>query len=177
MLGEGWSRFGTVRSDSDLRWSHDEDIPGIGAADEDRETLTAMSGLIRAMREVLPEGLLTCDFEDGYGDGPESVVETLGNSLAIPEGAPPGLAVEGINIEDSAFGRLTEPATLAATIAAIKAAFSDLFVNARIDTFWLGGDDLGDVLTFWRVLISRCPRSPRRAWRGSAPAHSSTARP
>jgi 2-methylisocitrate lyase-like PEP mutase family enzyme len=120
---------------------------GIGAADEDRETLTAMSGLIRAMREVLPEGLLTCDFEDGNGDGPESVVETLGTSLAMPERAPPGLAVEGINVEDSAFGRLTEPAGLAATIAAIKAAFPDLFVNARIDTFWLGGDDLGDVLT------------------------------
>ncbi|MDN6378745.1 MAG: isocitrate lyase/phosphoenolpyruvate mutase family protein, partial [Brevibacterium aurantiacum] len=46
---------------------------GIGAADEDRATLTATADLVGNMRRALPETLLTCDFEDGYGDDPVAV--------------------------------------------------------------------------------------------------------
>lgn len=125
---------------------------GIGAADEDRETLAATVDLIAAIRRSLPEALLTCDFEDGYGDSPEAVVEVLRESFAADcdadsdtDGAPM-LIVDGINIEDSTRGRLAAPETLAAKVAAIKDAFPGLFVNARIDTFWIGGDDLGEVI-------------------------------
>lgn len=71
---------------------------GIGAAEEDRETLTVTASLIADLSRALPE-----------------------------------------------------PAVLAAKVRAIKEAFPDLFVNARIDTFWIGQDDLGDVIDRIRV--------------------------
>ncbi|GAA1927816.1 isocitrate lyase/phosphoenolpyruvate mutase family protein [Brevibacterium antiquum] len=130
---------------------------GIGAADEDRETLTAMAALMANMRRALPDGLLTCDFEDGYGDDPQAVVDILRESFATRQtsvGVSGGqrssdggaLAVDGINIEDSARGRLVAPEALADKVRAIKDAFPDLFVNARIDTYWTGKEDLGDTL-------------------------------
>lgn len=135
---------------------------GIGAADEDRETLTAMAALMANMRRALPDGLLTCDFEDGYGDDPQAVVDILRESFATrqtPVGVSGGqrssdggaLAVNGINIEDSARGRLVEPVALADKVSAIKDAFPDLFVNARIDTYWTGQDNLGDTLDRMRA--------------------------
>ncbi|WP_432790965.1 isocitrate lyase/phosphoenolpyruvate mutase family protein [Brevibacterium sp. K11IcPPYGO002] len=116
---------------------------GIGAADEDRETLSATARLVAAVRAAVPELPLTCDFEDGYGDGPESVVGVVRESFAAdPE---VGLIIDGINIQDSRQGRMSEPGVLAAKVTAIKEAFPALFVNARIDTFWLGRDSLGEV--------------------------------
>ncbi|MGO2375824.1 isocitrate lyase/PEP mutase family protein [Brevibacterium aurantiacum] len=117
---------------------------GIGAADEDRATLTATADLVGNMRRALPETLLTCDFEDGYGDDPVAVVEILRGSLSNRQDDT--LAVNGINIEDSARGRLAAPEALAGKVRAIKDAFPDLFVNARIDTYWTGEDNLGDTL-------------------------------
>lgn len=120
---------------------------GIGAADEDRETLSAMVGLIAGIARALPEHLLTCDFEDGYADGPKAVVELLGHSFARGDGASRGaLIVDGINIEDSARGQIVAPGALAAKVSAIKEAYPDLFVNARIDTYWTGQDSLGETL-------------------------------
>lgn len=116
---------------------------GIGAADEDRETLTAMGGLIGNISQALPETLLTCDFEDGYSDEPGAVVETLRASFDV----------DGINIEDSARGRLVEPGALADKVSAIKDAVPDLFVNARIDTYWTGQDNLGDTLERMRRYV------------------------
>lgn len=116
---------------------------GIGAADEDRETLTAMANLLKNIRRALPAALLTCDFEDGYGDDPTAVVAILQQ----------GFAVDGINIEDSARGRLVEPEALAAKVNAIKDADPDLFVNARIDTYWTGQDNLGDTLERMRRYV------------------------
>ncbi|MCF2570607.1 isocitrate lyase/phosphoenolpyruvate mutase family protein [Brevibacterium sp. UCMA 11754] len=134
---------------------------GIGAADEDRETLTAMAALITNMRRALPEGLLTCDFEDGYSDDPKGVVDILRRSFpSLP--APAGehrasaegvLAVDGINIEDSARGRLLPAVALAGKVNAIKDEFPDLFVNARIDTYWTGQDNLGDTLDRMRRYV------------------------
>ena len=116
----------------------------IGAADEDRETLAATANLAAALRKVLPEQPLTCDFEDGYGNGPESVVEVVREAFAGDSAG--GLIVDGINIQDSRQGRMSEPTVLAAKAEAIKEAFPGLFVNARIDTFWVGEHNLGEVL-------------------------------
>lgn len=115
---------------------------GIGAADEDRETLHATAQLARNMRSALPNQLLTCDFEDGYSDDPGAVVDIVRQLLCTGD----DLLVDGINIEDSVRGRLAEPMALANKVNAIKDAFPDLFVNARIDTFWVGQDNLGEVL-------------------------------
>lgn len=116
----------------------------IGAADEDRETLTATADLVAALRRALPEQPLTCDFEDGYGDGPEPVIDSVSEAFAAdPTGR---LILDGINIQDSRHARMSEPVVLAAKVAAVKEACPDLFVNARIDTFWLGQDSLGEVL-------------------------------
>lgn len=118
---------------------------GIGAADEDRATLAGSVNLAAALRTALPNHPLTCDFEDGYGDGPEFVVEIVRENFAIADGTG-GLLVDGINIQDSRQGRMSEPGVLSAKVTAIKEAFPALFVNARIDTFWIGQDNLGEVL-------------------------------
>ncbi|NJC58600.1 isocitrate lyase/PEP mutase family protein [Brevibacterium marinum] len=123
---------------------------GIGAADEGRESLDAMAGLIANMSRALPDRLLTCDFEDGYGDAPEAVLGILRQRLGPAESA---LVVDGINIEDSARGRLVEPLALAGKVSAIKEAYPDLFVNARIDTYWTGQDRLGDTLERMRCYV------------------------
>lgn len=115
---------------------------GIGAADEDRETLTATVDLAAALRRALPDLPLTCDFEDGYGDDPESVVEVVRETF-VGDG---GLIVDGINIQDSRESRMSDPSVLAGKVSALKEAFPTLFVNARIDTFWIGQDSLGEVI-------------------------------
>jgi len=46
------------------------------------------------------------------------------------------LGVVGVNLEDSRDGHLTDPAVLAAKVAAIKRRSPDVFVNARVDNFW-----------------------------------------
>ncbi|MCU1661310.1 MAG: 2-Methylisocitrate lyase, mutase family [Pseudonocardia sp.] len=72
---------------------------------------------------------ITMDIEDGYADEPELVAEYVA-----------GLDVAGINIEDSTAERLISPVAFAAKVAAIKRRCPDLFVNARVDTYWLGED-------------------------------------
>lgn len=120
---------------------------GIGAADEDREAPTATADLVAALRRALPEQPLTCDFEDGYGDSPAAVVAAVREAFAAdPADLASRLIIDGINIQDSRHARMSEPAVLAAKVRAVKEAFPDLFVNARIDTFWLGQDNLGEVL-------------------------------
>jgi hypothetical protein len=89
---------------------------GIGARDEDRDTREAMVGLMRSLRRALPEALLSCDFEDGYADDPQEVVEILRSAFT----ADHGLIVDGINIEDSSGGHLDAPEVLAAKVSAIS---------------------------------------------------------
>lgn len=72
---------------------------------------------------------LSADIEDGYSDDPQEVAAFVA-----------GLGVAGINLEDSARGRLVDPALPAAKIAAIKEAAPDVFVNARVDSYWLQED-------------------------------------
>ena len=72
---------------------------------------------------------VSVDIEDGYSDDPEAVADYVGR-----------LPVAGINIEDSTDGQLIDPAAAAAKVAAIKQHNPEVFVNARVDTYWLGQD-------------------------------------
>lgn len=70
---------------------------------------------------------VSVDIEDGFSESPSAVadhVQLLGAS--------------GVNIEDSTAGQLIDPASHAAKVAAVKARSPEVFVNARVDTFWLG---------------------------------------
>jgi len=72
---------------------------------------------------------ISADIEDGYSQDPAEV----GAFVA-------GLGVAGVNIEDSADGRLVDPRLAAAKVAAIRGAAPGVFVNARIDSYWFGQD-------------------------------------
>ena len=72
---------------------------------------------------------VSLDVEDGYSADPDEVADYVGL-----------LPVDGINIEDSTAEALVDPELHAAKIAAIKAQSPDVFVNARVDTYWLGQD-------------------------------------
>jgi 2-methylisocitrate lyase-like PEP mutase family enzyme len=69
---------------------------------------------------------VSVDVEDGYSDDPEAVADYVAQ-----------LPVAGINIEDSTDERLVDPALAAAKVAAIKQRNPGLFINARVDTYWL----------------------------------------
>lgn len=76
---------------------------------------------------------VTVDIEGGFHDDPGAVAEFV-TQLAE-------LGIAGVNIED---GRgdtaLADPAHQAKLIAAIKSATPSTFINARVDTHWLGID-------------------------------------
>lgn len=72
---------------------------------------------------------VSADLEDGYADDPAEVAAFVRT-----------LPVAGVNIEDSAQDLLVPPRLLAAKVAAIKERRPDVFVNARVDTYWLGQD-------------------------------------
>jgi 2-methylisocitrate lyase-like PEP mutase family enzyme len=102
--------------------------PDAGGAS--RDATVALIGAIR----VLPVAV-TADVEDGYSDDPAEVAALVA-----------ALAVDGVNVEDSAGGRLVDPAILAAKIAAIKQAAPEVFVNARVDSYWFHEDDTVDAV-------------------------------
>jgi 2-methylisocitrate lyase-like PEP mutase family enzyme len=96
-----------------------------GHADGARATREPNLALVRALAGLpVP---LTVDIEDGYADDPASVAAYVAE-----------LGVAGINIEDSTAERLVEPAAHAAKVAAIRARVPHVFINARVDTYWLG---------------------------------------
>jgi len=70
---------------------------------------------------------VSVDIEDGYSDDPEAVADYVAQ-----------LPIAGINIEDSTDGQLIDPALAAAKVGAIKRRNPDVFINARVDTYWLG---------------------------------------
>ncbi|TDQ00872.1 2-methylisocitrate lyase-like PEP mutase family enzyme [Labedaea rhizosphaerae] len=94
-------------------------------------------GLVRAETIDLARKLsrlpvpVTVDVESGFGGGPDEVA-----ALAL-ELVDAGAA--GLNLEDSRpGGTLAEPARQVELISAVKAAAPSLFLNARVDTHWLG---------------------------------------
>lgn len=97
----------------------------IGRPDGGRSTKDANRVLARALDAL--DVYVSVDIEDGYADDPAEVAAYAAD-----------LGVAGINIEDSTEEELISPARHAAKVAAIKARCPGLFVNARVDTYWLG---------------------------------------
>lgn len=104
---------------------------GVGAvaghADGARASRDGTAALVRAL-SGLP-AYVSADIEDGYADNPAEVATYVA-----------ALGAAGINIEDSTDEALIDPAAHAAKIAAIKRRTPDVFVNARVDNFWLKQD-------------------------------------
>jgi 2-methylisocitrate lyase-like PEP mutase family enzyme len=99
----------------------------LGRPDAARATRHANTALADALSTL--DCHVSMDIEDGYADDPE---EVAGYVATLP--------VAGVNIEDSTAERLVTPAAHAAKVAAVKRRCPGLFVNARIDTYWLGQD-------------------------------------
>ncbi|MGW4740900.1 isocitrate lyase/PEP mutase family protein [Nocardia xishanensis] len=76
---------------------------------------------------------VTVDIEGGFSDEPGEVAEFVAELDA--------LGIAGVNIEDGrADAALADPEQQATLIAAIKERTPAVFVNARVDTHWLGID-------------------------------------
>lgn len=99
----------------------------LGRPDGGRATRDANLLLAQALSRL--PAYASMDIEDGYADEPDRVADYVAE-----------LDVAGINIEDSTAEALISAELHAAKVAAIKARCPDLFVNARIDTYWLGQD-------------------------------------
>jgi 2-methylisocitrate lyase-like PEP mutase family enzyme len=99
----------------------------LGRPDGGRATKNANVELATALRPL--DCYVSIDIEDGYSDEPSEVAEYVAR-----------LPVDGINIEDSTGETLIPPHAHAAKVAAIKERSPSLFVNARVDTYWLGQD-------------------------------------
>jgi hypothetical protein len=102
----------------------------LGRPDGGRATRDANLALARALSSL--PAYVSVDIEDGYDDDPEQV------AAYVAELAAAGAA--GINIEDSSAEQLIAPEAHAAKVGAIKERCPGLFVNARVDTYWLGQD-------------------------------------
>ncbi|HEX6445639.1 MAG TPA: isocitrate lyase/phosphoenolpyruvate mutase family protein [Streptosporangiales bacterium] len=98
-----------------------------GRPDAGRGTREANLVLARALSRLPVH--VSVDIEDGYDDDPLNVAEFVAD-----------LGVAGVNIEDSTAEQLVVPGAHAAKVAAIKRHVPDVFVNARVDTYWLGQD-------------------------------------
>jgi 2-methylisocitrate lyase-like PEP mutase family enzyme len=77
---------------------------------------------------------VTADLEAGYGDP----VATAAAALAA--------GAAGMNLEDSHGAELVPVQDQAAIIAAVRAAAPELVLNARVDTFVCGDDDVGHAI-------------------------------
>ena len=97
----------------------------IGRPDGGRSTKEANLGLAAALRPL--DCYLSMDIEDGYHDDPDQVADYVAR-----------LPADGINIEDSTDEKLIDADRHAAKVQAIKQRSPDMFVNARVDTYWLG---------------------------------------
>jgi 2-methylisocitrate lyase-like PEP mutase family enzyme len=104
---------------------------GAGHPDGGRASKELTGDLVRKLRK-LPV-YLSVDIEDGYDNDPDVVAGHVAGHMAR-------LGVAGINIEDSTNGQLVDPRALAAKVVAIKERAPQVFVNARVDTYWLDQD-------------------------------------
>jgi 2-methylisocitrate lyase-like PEP mutase family enzyme len=104
---------------------------GVGAAaghaDGARASRDATMNLVHSLA-ALP-AYVSADIEDGYSDDPDEVAAYVAD-----------LGATGINIEDSTNEALIEPAAHAAKITAIRDRNPSVFINARIDNYWLKQD-------------------------------------
>jgi len=102
--------------------------PDAGSASRD-----ATAELVR--RLAVLDVHVSADIEDGYSDDPQEVAAFVA-----------GLGAAGINLEDSSGGHLVDPAIPAAKITAVKKAAPDVFVNARVDSYWYQEDTALDAV-------------------------------
>lgn len=125
------------------RYLHDSGFPvvattsagvsyGANKADAAGETLEETLALARACTAAgIP---LTVDMESGFGTDPAQVAGHVAEFAA--------LGVLGVNIEDGQGDGTLRPLPQAVdTIAEIVRAVPGIFVNARTDAYWSGGDD------------------------------------
>jgi 2-methylisocitrate lyase-like PEP mutase family enzyme len=98
-----------------------------GHPDGGRSSKEPTSSLVRRLRNL--PAYVSADVEDGYHDDPDVVAEYVSD-----------LGAAGINIEDSTDEKLISPRAHAAKVAAIKQRSPDVFINARVDTYWLNQD-------------------------------------
>lgn len=101
---------------------------GLGRPDGGRGTRDANLALARALAPLPVH--VSVDIEDGYSDDPDEVAAYV-SALT---------AAVGVNIEDSTAETLIDPVAHAAKVAAVKGRCPEVFVNARVDTYWLGQD-------------------------------------
>jgi 2-methylisocitrate lyase-like PEP mutase family enzyme len=99
----------------------------LGRPDGGRSTKDANLALAAALRPL--DCYVSMDIEDGYADDPDRIADYV----AL-------LPADGINIEDSTDEKLIDPNRHAAKVRAVKQRSPEIFVNARIDTYWLGQD-------------------------------------
>ena len=124
------------------RWLHAAGNPVVGTTSlgvavvaglPDGAGLAAAATLGLVERVTAASIPVTVDLEAGFSEDPE-VVAAFAARLAR-------LGVVGVNIEDSDVdGRLVDPDRAAAKVAAIAASAPALYLNARTDAFWIGGD-------------------------------------
>ncbi|MET9557620.1 isocitrate lyase/phosphoenolpyruvate mutase family protein [Streptomyces sp. NPDC006645] len=105
---------------------------GLGRPDGGRATRDANLALARALAPLPVH--VSVDIEDGYSDDPDEVAAYVSALTAA------GGGIAGVNIEDSTAETLIDPAAHAAKVAAVKRRCPEVFVNARVDTYWLGQD-------------------------------------
>jgi 2-methylisocitrate lyase-like PEP mutase family enzyme len=89
--------------------------------------------------------LVTIDVEGGFSDRAEEVVDLAAKLSAA--------GAVGVNIEDGRADGSLRPVELhGELIAAIKERVPELFVNARTDTYWLGGEQAATAPTVDRAM-------------------------
>jgi 2-methylisocitrate lyase-like PEP mutase family enzyme len=115
-LADGFTAIGTTSFGVSSSRGH----PDGGRASRDGNI--ALAAALASLRCYV-----SVDIEDGYSDDPEDVADYAAQ-----------LPIDGLNIEDSTDGRLVDPALAAAKVAAIKRRDPQVFINARVDTYWLG---------------------------------------
>jgi 2-methylisocitrate lyase-like PEP mutase family enzyme len=98
-----------------------------GHPDGGRSSREPTKTLVRQLQNL--PAYVSADVEDGYHDDPDEVADYVA-----------GLGAAGINIEDSTDEKLISPQVHAAKVAAIKQRSPEVFINARIDTYWLDQD-------------------------------------
>lgn len=116
LAGQGFSALGTTS----LGVAASHGLPDAAGATY-AETVALARSLVRLPVPV------SIDVEGGFGVDPAQ----LAGELTM-------IGVAGINVEDGRGDHLAPVAQQCALITAIKAAAPELFVNARVDTHWLG---------------------------------------
>jgi 2-methylisocitrate lyase-like PEP mutase family enzyme len=107
---------------------------GLGVPDGSHGTQEATLLLARSLASV--PAFITMDCEDGHSDDPAAVAAYVAELGA--------LGIAGVNLEDSRDGHLVAASEMAAKVAAVKDSAPDVFVNARVDTYWFHEEESVD---------------------------------